>query len=80
MHHTDLRIGEEVSKFVSYNIPGFSLFQSCDRHEGDVPEFVMIVTRTFHNDAMLRPITDLEAVMIAPHSSYHLLVNLLSSK
>ena len=56
----------------------FGFFHSCDRHEGDVPEFVMNVTGTFHNDAMLLQITDLEAV-ITPHSLYHF-VNLLSSK
>ena len=56
----------------------FVFFPACDRHEGDVPEFVIYVTGTFHNDAMLRQIT--EAVMIInPHSLYHLLVNLLSA-
>ena len=34
----------------------------CDTHGGEVPEFVMNGTGTFHNDAMLRQIT--EAVMI----------------
>ena len=35
----------------------------CDKHGRDVPEFVINVTGTFHNDAMLRQIT--EAVMIS---------------
>ena len=57
----------------------FGFFHSCDRHKGDVSEFVMNVTGTFHNDAMLRQIT--EAIMIiTPHSLYHLLVNMLRAK
>ena len=36
---------------------------SCDRHDGHVPEFVMNVAGTFHNDAILRQI--IEAVMIS---------------
>ena len=35
---------------------------SCDRHEGNVPNFVMNVTGTFRDDAMLRQVT--ESVMI----------------
>ena len=31
---------------------------SCDNHGGDVPGFTMNVTGTFHNDAMLRQITE----------------------
>ena len=57
----------------------FGFFNSCDRHEGDVPEFVTNVKGIFHNDAMLQKIT--EAVMIiSPHSLYHLIVNLSSAK
>ena len=31
---------------------------SCDNHGGDIPGFTMNVTGTFHNDAMLRQITE----------------------
>ena len=31
---------------------------SCDNHGSDVPGFTMNVTGTFHNDAMLRQITE----------------------
>ena len=31
---------------------------SCDNHGGDVPGFTMNVTGTFHDDAMLRQITE----------------------
>ena len=36
---------------------------SGDRHDGNIPDFVMNVTGTFHNDAMLRQIT--ESVLIS---------------
>lgn len=36
---------------------------SCDRHEGNVPDFVMNVTGTFHDDPMLRQVT--ESVLIS---------------
>ena len=31
---------------------------SCDRHGGNIPEFVMNVTGTFRDDAMLRQVTE----------------------
>ena len=58
---------------------GFGFFHSCDRHEGNVSELVMNVTGTFHNDAMLRQITE-AAMIITPHSLYHLFVNILRAK
>jgi len=36
---------------------------SCDRHEGNVPDFVMNVLGTFRDDAMLRQVT--ESVLIS---------------
>ena len=57
----------------------FGFFHSCDRHEGNVSELVMNVTGTFHNDAMLRQITE-AAMIITPHSLYHLFVNILRPK
>ena len=36
--------------------------ESCDKHGGNIPELVMNVMGTFHDDAMLRQVT--ESVMI----------------
>ena len=36
---------------------------SCDRHERNVPNFIMNVTGTFRDNAMLRQVT--ESVMIS---------------
>ena len=38
----------------------------CDKHGGDVPESVMNVTETFHNDVMLWQITEMAMIDKVP--------------